>query len=172
MTDLRKVRWKVCLAIALIVGVGTLLPSRFAITVTPSLDKRVYFITYRSDGEIPKSGDYVMIDAVGLASTGALPAEVAELIFSGSQGTIVKRVGCAPGEYLYNSENNYYCNNKFIGSAKDFSLNGTATVKFHYNGEVPAGSLFVVGDHKDSYDSRYHGFVKVKHVIAILHSII
>jgi signal peptidase I/conjugal transfer pilin signal peptidase TrbI len=71
----------------------------------------------------------------------------------------IKQVVCAPGDQLSVNDKDYYCNGLFIGRAKDVSLRNEMVTNFVYSGEVPAKSLFVMGHNKDSYDSRYFGFI-------------
>jgi len=48
--------------------------------------------------------------------------------------------------------NEFYCKNKLIAKAKEYSLGGEPLLKYNYSGIVPRGALFLVGDHIDSYD--------------------
>jgi len=41
-----------------------------------------------------------------------------------------------------------------------------------FNGKVPEGTLFVSGQHRDSFDSRYWGFLDRKKVEAIAHPLL
>lgn len=77
----------------------------------------------------------------------------------------IKKVGCAPGEDLtVNDKWEYYCNGRYLGAGKAIDKLGRPTNRFSFNGPIPKESIFVIGDHKDSYDSRYIGFVTYKEI--------
>ncbi len=71
----------------------------------------------------------------------------------------VKRLACGEGEYLEARGRDFYCNGTYIGTVKQHSKKGRALYPFGYAGPIPSGSLFAVGDTKDSYDSKIWGFV-------------
>ncbi len=74
---------------------------------------------------------------------------------------LVKRIACMPGEILKVDvkRRTVRCNGELVARAKERFLNGSKATIFVYQGKVPENKYFVVGDHKDSYDSRYWGFV-------------
>jgi len=79
----------------------------------------------------------------------------------------IKRVGCVEGQVLSVSDSfTYSCDGNPLGTAKHFDLSGKPTLKFAFNGTIPKGKLFLIGDSKDSYDSRYYGLVNVECVLA------
>ena len=45
-------------------------------------------------------------------------------------------------------------------------MKGDRLENFVYEGVIGKGLLFVTGDHKDSYDSRYFGFINREQVTA------
>ena len=53
-----------------------------------------------------------------------------------------------------------FCGNRFLGVAKTKSMKGEPVQPFVFNGIVPINKVFATGGHKDSYDSRYFGFVE------------
>jgi len=123
-----------------------LVHQRIAVTVTPSLRYRVFYLKDCSEKEIRK-GEYVLFNLDHPVTR--------DLSFKKT----IKQVVCAPGDQLSVNDRDYYCNGIFIGRAKDVSLRNEEVTNFVYSGEVPARSLFVMGHNKDSYDSRYFGFI-------------
>jgi type IV secretory pathway protease TraF len=89
---------------------------------------------------------------------------------------LIKQIKCLPGEYLENIDNCFYCaeNSELkanttenpelelkgkLGCAKLFDRKGNMTNPFRYSGIIPPHYYFVMGEHKDSYDSRYIGLI-------------
>ncbi len=60
----------------------------------------------------------------------------------------------------------YFCGKEYLGRAKDRTFEGAQLSRFEYVGVVPQGKIFVVGDSKDSFDSRYWGFLDKDKIIA------
>ena len=77
----------------------------------------------------------------------------------------VKRLGCVEGEHLENRGREYYCDGEYLGTAKEFSKTGKTLRIFEYNGIIPKDSYFAVGETKDSYDSKFWGFVRREWII-------
>jgi len=78
---------------------------------------------------------------------------------------VTKKVGCVAGDLLEVRKGNaFFCNHVLIGHAKDKTKDGQPLNVFLFNGTVPEGKLFAFGTNKDSYDSRYFGFVDVAKV--------
>ena len=139
------------LVIAVISGlVAWLMESHLLFSLTPSLSHRVYLMKMAK--EVGKN-DYVVFSLKGDR-------------FAKDNDKLLKKVGCAEGEVLRTDGKEYFCNDVSLGKAKDFSLGGDRLVNFIYNGVIGSGFLFVIGDHKDSYDSRYFGFIHKGQVIA------
>lgn len=88
---------------------------------------------------------------------------------------ISKKIGCSSGETLIIHNDDYYCKGEYLGKAKKYSKTGIpvkaynpcgATEKCEYR--IPEGFYFVVGTHKDSYDSKYFGVVPKEKILARL----
>jgi len=149
----KKFDWKIFLLILSLAIAGAAIPSRFTLNPTPSLGATL-FLLKNSPGEVRK-GDYVVFR---LGQT--------DLRAPGRQ--LVKKVTCDEGEMLNARGKEYWCNgNEYLGRAKELSLKGERLDNFTYNGVIPKGFCFVLGDHKDSYDSRYWGFLDKKDVGAL-----
>jgi signal peptidase I/conjugal transfer pilin signal peptidase TrbI len=126
--------------------------------MTPSLKNRVYWINH--DPETVKRGDYVMFHFADIAAQYKLD----------DKREMMKIIGCNEGETLtVNDEKEYYCNGEYLGvKAKEISLKGEPLKNFvpPAGGKVPAGFMFVIGQHKDSLDSRYFGFIEKSRILA------
>jgi signal peptidase I/conjugal transfer pilin signal peptidase TrbI len=80
---------------------------------------------------------------------------------------MLKVIGCNEGDQLtVDAEKKFYCNSEYLVRAKDISLKGEPLQHFVFNGQIPKGAMFVIGQHKDSYDSRYFGFVDKNRILA------
>lgn len=84
----------------------------------------------------------------------------------------VKKVACVSGETLSRSGRDFYCNGVFLGTAKQWDKQGNPAGLFGYEGVIPEGKYFAMGEHKDSYDSRYWGFADNSWVIGRVHVIL
>lgn len=129
--------------------------SRLVFAISPSLSHRV-FVLDRS-GRVPRKGDYVIFTLTS------------PLMENGKKQRVIKEVTCAPGETLrVDARNRYfYCNGIYLGMAKLITLKGKALPLFVFNGKVPEGKLFVSGQHRDSFDSRYWGLLDRARVEAL-----
>ncbi|MDY0362166.1 MAG: S26 family signal peptidase [Desulforegulaceae bacterium] len=90
--------------------------------------------------------------------------------FENKEVQLIKKVGCDENDFLTVNENKeYFCNDSFIGKAKDKAKNGETVKFFSFNGKIPEGHFFFVGSHPDSYDSRYYGFYKKEDILGLAH---
>lgn len=129
--------------------VGLFIGKKLIFANTPSLSYRMFFKMSPAEAN---RGDYVMF---------ALKNDR----FHGNSN-LVKVIACAEGDILVVDGTDYYCNDVYLGSAKEFSLKGEKLNRFVYSGVMPEELLFVMGENKDSYDSRYFGFVEKNRVEA------
>ncbi|CAG0942711.1 signal peptidase I [Candidatus Brocadiaceae bacterium] len=146
-------RNKRVLAVMVAVAMGLIawsIENQLLFTLTPSLSHRVYLMERTK--EVGKN-DYVVFSLKGdrLAK---------------DKDKLLKRVSCTEGDVLKTTGREYFCNGSSLGTAKDFSLKGERLKNFVYDGVMGRGLLFVTGDHKDSYDSRYFGFIHKDQVTA------
>jgi conjugal transfer pilin signal peptidase TrbI len=84
----------------------------------------------------------------------------------------VKRVACTEGENLTHTDRDFYCNGKYLGTAKRYGTNGKFLSVFDYSGPVPKGKFFAVGENMESLDSKFWGFADNKWVIGKVYGII
>ena len=73
-------------------------------------------------------------------------------------------VGC-PGDTLRTQGTKFYLNGERIAVASGHDSKGVAVSSFRFDGVIPAGSYFVLGDGGRSYDSRYWGFVRKSWIV-------
>ena len=131
---------------------GGQIPGRLTVNPSPSIRHTLFFVV-RHPGRIRK-GDYVIFKV-----------EHRDPYINGK--TLIKKVTCDEGEMLTEKGKDYFCDGKvYLGKAKDFSLRRERLQNFIYNGIIPTGFCFVSGSNKDSYDSRYWGFLRKKDVEA------
>ena len=119
--------------------------SNYIISTTPSTSYRIF----RIEKGLPKKDDYVIVE-VPFAVT--------------PQKVFIKRIACIEGDYLKVKGRAFYCNGIFIGCAKDETLDGKPLEHIYYDGIIPEGYIFVVGDSFHSYDSKYFGLVPKSYV--------
>ena len=139
-----------CLALlCLSLAIGMTIPQRLTITKTDSVK---YHLFWEIDRKALHIGDYVRLPLFD-PGVGCNPC------------SIVKRIGCLPGDRLVKEEMNFYCNGSFLGQC----MTGKNIASFQFNGKVPMGKVFLVGDRDDSYDSRYFGFKSINDIETVLH---
>lgn len=147
--------WRFWLAITALLAAGTLLPGKISVTLTPSLKHRLYWLTRNPDKVM--RGDYVLFRH----------KELTDRIGMKMSEDVMKILGCNEGDLLtVDVEKKFYCNGEYLVRAKDISLKGEPLQHFVFNGQIPKGFMFVMGQHKDSYDSRYFGFVDKSRILA------
>ncbi|MBI5655532.1 MAG: S26 family signal peptidase [Geobacter sp.] len=147
--------WRLWLAITVLLVAGTLLPYKISVTLTPSLTHRVYWLIRYPDKVV--RGDYVLFRHKELSARMGIK----------KSDDVMKIIGCNEGDLLtVDVEKKFFCNGEYLVRAKDFSLKGEPLQHFTFNGPVPKGFMFVMGQHKDSYDSRYFGFVDKSRILA------
>ena len=134
---------------------GMLIPSRFAVSITPSTEHRIFFLKKGPPTGELKRGAYVMFDIRS------------KYVDHETPHLVIKRIACTGGEVLNAVGRSFYCNGREIAVAKDLSLKGEDLPRFRYTGEIPSDSVFVTGQHRDSFDSRYFGFLRKTEVKAV-----
>jgi len=147
--------WRLWLFLMALSLAGYWFCSRLVFSISPSLSHRV-FVLDRS-GRAPRKGDYVIFRFASPLFETEKPLR------------LIKEVTCSPGNTLSVDVPNrfFFCDGNYLGVAKVITLKGANLSMFVFNGRVPEGMLFVSGQHKDSFDSRYWGFLDLKKVEAI-----
>jgi conjugal transfer pilin signal peptidase TrbI len=145
----------IILGICVLTFVGSEIPRHISYSTTALVGYHVfYYKDHVSPGDI-QTGHYVVFPLYTKIVPHCWPCSV------------VKQVGCDSGQVLKTTTGrDYYCAKKFLGHAKTHSLTGVAVKNFVFNGVVPKGKFFAIGGCKNSYDSRYFGFVDKTNVKA------
>lgn len=158
--QLRNNNWRLFFILLAVVVAGTVIPRRIGIILTPSLAHRIFWVN-REPQRVGR-GDYVFFE----------DAELAQKIGKPDHPNIFKIIRCDEGDTLtVDAGKRFFCNDEFLGVAKDYSLKGEKMQYFAFNGKIPKGFMFVMGEHKDSYDSRYFGLKEKSRVRAKLYPI-
>lgn len=145
-----------CIVIVAVAGSFTI-PRYFVISITASLSKRLYWLD--EDVRTVKKGDFVTFRHSNVATRF-------------KEQSMIKLVRCDEGDELRVDNNKVLtCNGEYIGKAKDEALNGTKLQHFVWNGMIPKGMFLPMGEHKDSYDGRYYGFISKSEVLAKAHPV-
>lgn len=156
----------------LISGTGYFIADNLIISRGESLDKNLFL---KSNGEI-NVGDYVVL---------SIPNDP---IIKGRY--ITKKVVCKEGQVLKIINDDYFCDDNYIGKAvkttkdghpvkpynpcltKDMHLSDYVTYTVRSvdlasicEYKIPQGYYFVAGTHPRSYDSRYFGLVTKKEIV-------
>lgn len=135
---------------------GSWVKSNITVAMSPSIDKRVF---WKGDGHPSASNQF---------GTFVYPNHpyLEKREMSGKPFT--KRVGCIAGDRLEKIGQSFYCNGEFIAKALLHDRLDDTLPVFEFNGVVPDGKVFMVGDHPFSGDSRYLGFVELESVKRVI----
>lgn len=136
---------------------GLWVPSRFSFTRTESLSHRLFYLTGKNEVYLPR-GAYVLFEMNN--------PTIMKLVEKTKTDKIIKKVVCTEGSTLKVADRDFFCDGQYIGTAIEYMPGSVNVSHFNYNGAIPEGSVFVMGNSPDSYDSRYFGFVEKKAVIA------
>ncbi len=146
-------KWAFVICTALL---GAWLASHVNVTLTPSNSSRVFWELQKPASGDTLKGQYVLFDE---------PKN--PYITDPKTLNTTKRVMCEGGDILAVKDNWFYCNGQFLGVGKHYTLKGEPVKLFIYNGTIPKDHLFVMGTHRDSFDSRYFGFINTADIKAI-----
>jgi conjugal transfer pilin signal peptidase TrbI len=158
--QLRNTNWRLFSIILAVTVAGTVIPRNIGIILTPSLSHRIFWVS-RNPHRVGR-WDYVFFE----------DAELARKVGKPEHPNIFKIIRCDEGETLtVDAGKRFFCNGEFLGMAKDYSRKGEQMQYFAFNGKIPPGFMFVMGEHRDSYDSRYFGLKEKSRVRAKLYPI-
>ena len=152
--------------VVLFLVVAELFWKHISISATNSVGYHVFYVSYQPT-DIRK-GEYAVIK-VNVKSFNV--KEVRNEFRKFKTNLIVKQIACVPGDNLTVKGYVFYCNGKFLARAKKTALDGEKLTHFKYNGIIPKGFYFAYGKDKNSFDSRYFGFVSRKEIVGIAYPI-
>ncbi len=104
------------------------------------------------DAEKLQNGDYVRFAWQGEDFNRQMPMHIIPLM---------KRIACLAGQYLMVTISKVFCDGLEIGTLRAANMKGEPIAPALYNGIIPKGQAFVMGDHPHSYDSRYFGLIQI-----------
>jgi type IV secretory pathway protease TraF len=136
-------------AYTLIVGIGIQVPKYLSYSFSDSVGHNLFFFKKGTPEKI-ENGDFVIFDLKVNPS----------LVPNCNPCKVTKIVGCVSGQKLTTEGPRFFCDGKYLGTAKESSSKGVPVKQFEYNGLVPQNQFFTTGTSGDSYDSKYYGFIK------------
>lgn len=89
------------------------------------------------------------------------------IINEGRRSHLTKQVACVAGELLYFDGETFSCNGQALGGVVRATSDGRAIDVVTFNGTIPDGKVFVMGNHPRSFDSRYLGLLDVAQVTRV-----
>jgi type IV secretory pathway protease TraF len=152
VTPLNKTPWFALPCIALCIGVVAYPLLKVQIVMTESIEATIVWPSDR----VPVLGDFV---------TFKLKNKVIPTPDNTVQ--VTKILSCTPDQVLSKDEGIWTCDGQFIGHSREFAMNGDKLEQFSFNGKVPIGKAFLTGTHKNSFDSRYWGFVDINELTTV-----
>ncbi len=125
--------------------------ARLNLVIPPSVRYWIFWVKHRNADSIMQN-QYVRLVTTKIKSD-----------FCHGRCSVVKRVGCISGSHLTRKGRDYFCDDRMISRGlADKPL-------FDYDGIIPDGKYFMIGDHQRSHDSKAVGFFDEKEIDAILH---
>jgi type IV secretory pathway protease TraF len=135
---------------------GQLLGIFLALVCFVSVMDRLVTVTSRS---VPY---HVCLRVGGLPARGDLVSVVVQtaMIEGGRPTAVTKELKCLAGDELRFDGKSHFCNGVKVDDITLTSTqDGRPITPFVFNGVIPPGKAYVLGEHPHSYDSRYFGFV-------------
>jgi conjugal transfer pilin signal peptidase TrbI len=129
----------------------------FSINTSESLPQTLFFVL---KNHWPEKGGFVVFKFPGKQ-------------FYSPKDEFVKYYKGAPGDRVETRGKEIYLNGEKVAVAKEKSLKGVPLTPLHFNGIIPPGKMFVMGESKDSYDSRYEdvGLVDTDRIVGAAYPI-
>jgi len=145
---------KIFLPVLLVFSIWHLLP--FKLTIVTMRSVNLHAALYLPGERSLRQGDYALFRWQGDDPQGKGLKDGMILL---------KRVACGPGQRLKVTPVQFFCD----GQAGEFlrlkDSKGRPVRPFLYNGIIPQGKYFMIGDNPLSYDSRYWGFIDKNQIV-------
>lgn len=77
----------------------------------------------------------------------------------------IKKIGCDSGQNLLVQEYKVVCDGRIIAAKFIKNKEGQVLPNYRYDGIIPNNEFFALGEHIQSFDSRYFGLVDKKQII-------
>ncbi len=119
---------------------------------TPSMQHSLYLISNSK----PVKGDRVNFDFNH------------PLVMENKKVKFLKKLSCVEGDTLAIGNDMFFCNDILIGVGAPIKIKGNTVDTFKYEGVIPKGKAFVLGESGNSFDSRYWGFVEYKQLTRLI----
>lgn len=152
VTPVKKTPWYAIPVIVCIVLSMIYVSKKIRTVETASVNAKLVWVT----GGNPQSGDMVTFSL----THPVIPTE-------DNTVKVTKILVCTQGQTLIRLDNQWTCDGKQLGENRVFAMNGDELEQFYFNGQIPQGKGFVMGDGENSFDSRYWGFVQLSEVTVV-----
>ncbi len=86
---------------------------------------------------------------------------------TGEEVLLTKLVACVAGETLRFDGTQFWCGDVLLGAVIAKTWDGKPLTPFVWNGPIPEGKAFVMGEHPRSFDSRYFGLVETQRLTPV-----
>lgn len=139
---------------------------RLAINTSKSLPLGVYFIKQTNAKDVSRGNLVLFYDE-------EINKKAVDRGYIRADQPIGKRVGAVGGEMIrVGTKQTVILGRSVSGEAPLTDSSGRLMQRFFYDGIVPDGFVFLLGDTDNSYDSRYYGFVEISKITGTLTPII
>ena len=146
---MQKIGLKTLVMVAMSLLIGLFISNRLVFVVNPTESlPQIYWLGVK--GITPKKGDYIVFTA------------------SGHDISFIKRIAGAEGERITIRDRDFFVDGKYVATAKTHSLEGKV-LDLGEEGKLQEREYFVLGEHKDSFDSRYKqmGRIEESRILAV-----
>ncbi|SHG54344.1 signal peptidase I/conjugative transfer signal peptidase TraF,TIGR02771 [Fodinibius roseus] len=155
---------KIVVSVGILVIIGMFSGYKVTINYTDSIPKGLYFI----QNEVPGKGDYTLITKQNLLDFATGRGYIADGSYIG------KKIVGTPGDTVVVSSKGVYVNSKEQVASQPIKVDRNNRSMPHNIGTqiIKENEVFLLGETKDSFDSRYYGTIKAKYLKGTLIPII